>query len=144
MSQKRTRVLCVDDSVDLTRATGKLINTQADLENAGALHSADGLLEEVKRRRPDVVLMDLTMPGPPPIEAVAQLARQAPWCRVVVYSGHSDEELIDSAFRAGARAFTSKGKDPLEVLEVIRRVAAEPVNAAPGASGDRSSGGGAL
>jgi DNA-binding NarL/FixJ family response regulator len=96
------------------------------LEDIGALPTADGLLEEVERRRPDVVLMDLTMPGTPPIEAVAQVALRAPWCRVIIYSGHTDDETIESALRAGARAFTPKGDDPLHVLSVIRRVAAEP------------------
>jgi DNA-binding NarL/FixJ family response regulator len=98
MGEKRTRVLCVDDSVDLTGATGRLINTQADLEDAGALHSADGFLDEVERRRPDVVLMDLTMPGPSPLEAVASIVQRD--------------------------ALVPRGR---LVLAVIRRVSAEPV-----------------
>jgi two-component system, NarL family, response regulator DesR len=141
MCQKRTRVLCVDDSVDLTRATGKLINLQPDLEDVGALESADGLLDEVARRRPDVVLMDLTMPGEPPLEVLAQIVQQAPWCRVVVYSGHTDDETVDSAFRAGASAFARKGTDPMQVLAVIRRVAAGSCELGPRSARDGESGG---
>lgn len=123
MSGKPIRVLCVDDSNALTKALGQLIRTQPDLEDAGALPNADGLLAEVEQRKPDIVLMDLTMPGVPPLEAIRELAERAPWCRVIAYSGYSDAETVNLAIDAGAWKCISKLTEPQQILESIRLIA---------------------
>jgi DNA-binding NarL/FixJ family response regulator len=126
MEQVRTRVLCVDDSVDLVVMLARMINGQPDLENVGGMASADGLSDEVERRRPDVVVLDLNMPGSPPLAAIRELAVRAPQCRVITYSGHDDDATICAALDAGAWEHISKNRDPFDILHAIRRVAARP------------------
>ena len=121
------RVLCVDDSVSLTAAFEKLINLQPDMIGVGAVQSATDLLDALGRHRPDVVLLDMGMAGRDPIEAIADAARVHPGARVLVYSGHSDDELTGRAIEAGAWGYVSKHEDPQRVLGVIRRVAAGEV-----------------
>jgi len=120
----RIRTLYVDDSPDLVRLYTMLIGRESDLECAGSLPSADQLVEEVVRTKPDVVILDLTMPGRDPLEAVRELAVVAPAVRVIAFSGHDDDDTIDAVFKAGAWDMVSKNEDPYEVLAAIRRTAA--------------------
>lgn len=119
----RIRVLCVDDSVHLTAAWERLINAQRDMELAGTLSSADTLLETAQGCRPSVVMMDVSMDGRDPLDALVDLCERCPEVRTVIYSGRSDPEIIDRAMQAGAVAFVDKAKPPSHLLEVIRRVA---------------------
>ncbi len=123
MDQQRIKVLCVDDSRRLTDAWTRLFGMQADLEVVGALPSADSLMEAVAARQPDVVLMDLTMGGRDPLDAVAELARIRPDVRVIICSGHSDPALTTRALDAGAWGCISKAQDPGRIMDAIRSVA---------------------
>lgn len=94
---------------------------QPDLESVGALGCADNLVEEVARHRADAVVLDLNMPGTPPLTALRELTERAPWCRVIVYSGHCDPDAREAVMNAGAFACVSKLHDPTDVLLAIRR-----------------------
>jgi DNA-binding NarL/FixJ family response regulator len=123
------RVLCVDDSVDISELIGRVIRDQPDMELVGALASADNLTEECARVRPQVVLLDLHMPGTPPLEALKELSAAAPAVRVIVFSGLDDGETVDRRVRAGAWGLVSeKWQRPDAVLDAIRRVAAGEVS----------------
>lgn len=119
----RIRVLCVDDSTHLTAAWTRLINAQPDMELAGTLSSADALIATAEDCRPSVIMMDVSMDGRDPLEALVELRARCPDVRTVIYSGRSDPEVVDRAKRAGAEAFVDKAKPPAHLLEVIRRVA---------------------
>ena len=92
----------------------------ADLECVGELDCAEALVERVVQRRPEVVVLDLTMLGACP------LGRSVPWpsvfptCRVIAQSGHNDPETREEARRAGAWELVGKG-DLRDLLVVIRR-----------------------
>ena len=120
----RLRVLCVDDSLETTEMLSALIASQPDLEVAGTLSGVDSIVEEVKRRRADVVVLDLTMPGPPVLGAIRALQEQVPACRIVAFSGYSDPSIQGAAQRAGAREVVSKSGKIEDLLSAIRRVAA--------------------
>jgi DNA-binding NarL/FixJ family response regulator len=122
-SAHRTRVLCVDDSADIARMLARMVGQQSDLEDAGVLSSAEGLVEEAVRRRTDIVVLDLTMPGPPPLAAVRELVSRIPSCRVIAYSGYDDPETREEAASAGACELVSKHGEPGEILSAIRRAA---------------------
>ena len=122
------RVLCVDDSVDISELIGRVIRDQPDMELVGALASADNLTEECARVRPQVVLLDLHMPGTPPLEALKELSAAAPAVRVIVFSGLDDGETVDRAVRAGAWGLVPKVAATDAVLDAIRRVAAGEVS----------------
>ena len=118
------RVLCVDDSPDVIRMLQITIGREADLECTGALSSADHLIEKATADQPDVVLLDLTMPGRDPLEAVAEMARSMPDIRVLVFSGFDDQAHVDAVFQAGAWGLVSKNAEISAILAAIRQVAA--------------------
>lgn len=130
------RVLCVDDSRDITEQLGQCIAHQPDMESVGSLSTATNLQVELEKSRPDVVLLDMTMPGDDPLVALRELTDAARAVsggnasgggrravRVIVLSGRSDQEAVDSAVSAGAWGYISKGADIPVILEAIRDVA---------------------
>lgn len=117
----RVRVLCVDDSPDIARMLARIIGGEPDLEDAGVLHSAQGIVDKVLRRRVDVVVLDLTMPGPDPIAAIRALAERVPACRVIAFSGYDDDQTRDEVRRAGAWGLVSKSGEPGDIVTAIRR-----------------------
>jgi two-component system response regulator DesR len=119
----RIKVLCVDDSARLTAAWQRLFQRQPDLEMVASLPSADDLVATVKDRKPDVVLMDLTMAGRDPLDAMSELARVEPDVRVLVCTGLTDPVLVERAMDAGAWGFVTKVEDPDRIIDAIRRVA---------------------
>lgn len=135
-TQSRTRVLCVDDSHDLTAALAKLIGTQADLESAGSLHSADNLVCEVIERQAHVVVLDLGMPGVDPLDAIRELKTRVPPCAVIAFSGSDDQDTIELVKKAGACELVSKIAQAGVLLRTIR-VAAYQNNVPPEASHPR-------
>lgn len=124
----RIRVLCVDDSADIADLYATVISGESDMEVVGTLSSADRLSEEAVRVRPQIVLLDLTMPGKPPLDALSELGDVAPETRVIVFSGYDDPETKDQVFDAGAWELVSKHDDVSAVLAAIRRVARGDAN----------------
>ena len=122
-SVRITKVLCVDDSADIAGLCRRFVDAEPDMACAGVLESADALVERVLEARPDVVLLDLTMPGKDPLMAVRELAVAAPWCRVLAFSGYDDEERLMGIVEAGAWGLVSKDSDPARLVQAIRRVA---------------------
>lgn len=121
---KPVRVLWVDDSPDLLRVYSKLVQRTPDMEMAGTLTSADDLAAESSRLKPDVIVLDLTMPGKNPLRALAELTALDPDARTIVFSGYDDEATVREAMQAGAWGLVSKMVDgsPGDVLGAIRRV----------------------
>jgi two-component system response regulator DesR len=116
------KLLCVDDNAKLRSAWERLLGREKDLELVGVLSAADDLVKTACEKGADVVLLDLTMEGKEPLEAVAELARDCPWVKVVIYSGASTPELIDRAMAAGAWGYVDKLAEPASVIDAIRRV----------------------
>ncbi|MBC7772061.1 MAG: response regulator transcription factor [Pyrinomonadaceae bacterium] len=124
MPENKIRVLCVDDSDAITELFCLAITAEPDMIVAGTLSSADTLAEAAARQRPDVVLLDLTMPGKDPLAAVVELASACPDTRVIIFSGYDDPKTVESVMDAGAWGLISKNGDVVDVLAAIRRVAA--------------------
>jgi two-component system, NarL family, response regulator DesR len=121
------RVLIVDDWPDHSELCAILMQREPDLEVAGRLDRADELVATCKKVAPHVVLLDVRMPGMPPLEALRQLTKEEPACRVIVCSGLDDPRTIDEAFAAGAWGFVAKHKEFPALLDAVRRVAAGEV-----------------
>lgn len=111
-------MLFVDDHRYILESLVLCIELEPDMTSVGCLNTADHLAEEVKKLRPDVVLLDLTMPGKAPLEAL----REVNGTPVIVFSGHDDQDTLDSAAEAGAKGFLSKGAEVVLMLEAIRAV----------------------
>lgn len=124
MQERPIRVLCVDDN----ELIGDAIEIKLSLHPAsefqwlGQLHTATGLLNEVMQRQPDVVLLDIDMPGEDPIEALRRLTEFVPHVRVLMLTAHVRRELIERAIEAGAWGYLSKYSGGESIVEAIQSV----------------------
>lgn len=118
-----TTVLLVDDSPDILSSLEMILDDESDLSCVGTLRSADELVSQVATQQPQVVVLDLTMPGRPPLEALVELRDRFPKTRVIVCSGYDDPATLDAVTDAGAWGFVNKHSDPDEILAAIRAVA---------------------
>lgn len=121
-SATESSVLVVDDSDDLASILVAMIESQSDLSCVGRLSSADRLLEEVNAKKPSIVVLDLTMPGRNPLDAMAETASACPESRFIVLSGYDDPDRIDEAVDHGAWGFVSKNGDFEQLVAAIRTV----------------------
>jgi DNA-binding NarL/FixJ family response regulator len=116
------KVLIVDDSYLIASLFGKLIDEQEDLRCVGTLPCADQLSSAVESLQPDIVLLDISMPGRDPFDAARELTAVHPEVRVVGFSGYDDPQTMKSLAQSGGCAFVSKADGPQNMIEAIRRV----------------------
>ncbi|HEY0561387.1 MAG TPA: response regulator transcription factor [Frankiaceae bacterium] len=128
------RVLVVDDHALVRRGLSDLLGAAADIELVGALD--DGLRAEagVREHRPDIVLMDLSMPGLDGIEATRRVLAAAPDTKVIILTSFSENARILAALEAGAVGYLLKDAEPDDVLRALRDAAAGGVPLSPRAA----------
>ena len=129
MSDLRIRVVIVDDHAMLRAGLEQLLAGEPDLEVVGTASSGSGAIEVVRELRPDVVLMDLQMPGVDGVSATETIVGEG-LADVLVLTSYSDAERIVAALDAGALGYLLKDAAPDEVLRGIRAVAdgESPIN----------------
>ncbi|MGI8429020.1 MAG: response regulator [Solirubrobacteraceae bacterium] len=119
-----TRVLIADDD-DLMRAgLVELLSSDPTIEIVGEASTGREAVERALRRAPDVVLMDVRMPGLDGIAATRELLRAAPATRVVILTTFEQDDYIFSGLRAGASGFLLKRTRPEELIAAVHTVAA--------------------
>jgi len=120
---KKIKVFCAEDEAVIAMDLQEAINEQPDMNCVGWLPRADRLPEEVAQKQPDVVLLDLTMPGRDSLDALTEMAAACPNSRTIVFSGYADQALVDRAVQAGAWGYVVKNGDISQVINAIRQVA---------------------
>jgi DNA-binding NarL/FixJ family response regulator len=126
-----TTVLLVDDQALLRMGFRLVIESEADLDVVGEASDGAVALEQVCALAPDVVLMDVRMPGMDGIEATRRIAAEHPTSRVLVLTTFDVDEYAFEALRAGASGFLVKSAEPAELVDAIRIVAAGSSVVAP-------------
>ncbi|MFS0700744.1 response regulator [Cellulomonas sp. 179-A 4D5 NHS] len=126
-----TTVLLVDDQALLRMGFRLVIESEPDLEVVGEASDGRVALDQVAALRPDVVLMDVRMPGMDGIEATRRLALEHPGSRVLVLTTFDVDEYAFAALRSGASGFLLKTARPEELVEAIRTVASGTSVVAP-------------
>jgi two-component system response regulator DesR len=121
MRHNPIKVLCVDDNDLVAEAIKTNLRSAGGFRWVGHLEKADELPQRVARDHPDVVLLDIDMPGRDPFEAVAELTRTSPETHVLMLSALVRSDLIDRALDAGAWGYLSKN-DSSTLVSAIRRV----------------------
>jgi len=124
MSLRTIRILSVEDHAFVAESLKTRLEMEPDFEVVGMLGSADTLVSEAKRLRPDVILLDIEMPGQDPFEAIDDLKRRGLDSKVVMLSAHVRDHFINMAVDAGAWGYFYKGDDPGDIVAGIRRVMA--------------------
>jgi two-component system, NarL family, response regulator LiaR len=117
------RVLIVDDHAVVREGLRTFLELQDDMQVVGEAGDGDDAVAVAERVLPDVVLMDLVMPGVDGIEAMRRLRRQVPSARAIVLTSFVDEERILPAIRAGAAGYLIKNVDPQELARAVRMAA---------------------
>ncbi len=127
MTPEPVRVLVADDHPAFRAGLQLMLAEAADVEVVGLAEDGLQAVELAEPLRPDVVLMDLRMPGLDGIEATRRLLRLRPGVGVVVLTMFEDDESVFAAMRAGARGYLLKGAEQDEILRAVRAVAAGEV-----------------
>lgn len=119
---RKIGVLLVDDHPVVRLGLRALLDGEADLEVVGEAGDGPGALERYQALRPDVVLMDLRLPGVDGPESIAAIRRHDPEAKIIVITTYDGDEDVFRAVQAGARGYLLKGTFPEGMLEAIRHV----------------------
>jgi DNA-binding NarL/FixJ family response regulator len=122
MTEPRIRVLVADDHPVVRDGLIAVLGTQADLELVGEAASGAEVVEKALELRPDVILLDLEMPGPGGVETVRRLQADAPEIRILIFTAFDRDEQILESLRAGASGYLLKGAPRQELFRAVRVV----------------------
>ena len=116
------RVLIADDHAILRKGIRALLKTEPDIEVVG--ETGDGLetVTEAEALRPDVILMDLVMPGMDGIEATRRITAEQPGVRILVLTSFAADDKVFPAIKAGALGYILKDSGPAELVQAIHQV----------------------
>jgi len=127
----KLRVLIVDDHALVRAGIRSLIEGQSGFEVVGEAAQGDEVLGKVIQLQPDVVLMDIAMPGMNGIEATKLLKREFPHIHVVILTMHDDEEFFFTLIREGASGYILKDSEPEQLVSAIRNAAKGQIYLSP-------------
>lgn len=116
-------ILIVDDHPIVRQGVQTLLDMYSDLQVVGEAESAEAALPLVEELVPDVVLLDLVLPGMNGVEATRQMKRISPRTQIVVLTSYAEDEHIFPALRAGALSYLLKDIRPRELAESVRKAA---------------------
>jgi DNA-binding NarL/FixJ family response regulator len=131
-SASTIRVLIADDHAAFRSGLRALLATAADIEVVGEAASGVDAVAEAERLQPDVVLMDVNMPGIDGVEGTRRIVDASPHVAILVLTMHDDDETVFEAVRAGARGYLLKGAQRVELVRAIRAVASGEAIFGPG------------
>lgn len=115
-------VALVEYDPGLRDQLAQVLNSAPDIRCVGAFASAEEALEKIPSRRPDVIFMDIKLPGMSGIECVARLKQVMPPLQIVMVTVYEDSERIFRALKAGASGYLLKSSPPEQLLEAVRDV----------------------
>jgi two-component system response regulator NreC len=114
------RVLVVDDHTLFRQGIVGLLDSQPDIEVVGQASDAQGAMEAALRLLPDVLLLDVTMPGISGLDAAGEIKRRCPSVQILILTIHDREDYLYRALRAGASGYVLKGADIHDLLIAVR------------------------
>jgi DNA-binding NarL/FixJ family response regulator len=118
------RILIADDHAIVRQGLKLLIDSQPDMKVIAEAASGDAVLAQAAAVKPDVVIMDISMPGINGLVATRTLKQRQPYTTVVALTRHEDRTYLEELLRAGASAYVLKQSPPTEFLRAVRAVAA--------------------
>ena len=116
------RILTVDDHPLLREGIAFLVKSQQDMELVAEASDGEEAIEQFRRHRPDVTLMDLRMPNLNGTEAISRIRNEFPDAKIIVLSTYAGDVQVLKAIKAGARGYIVKGHVHRELLDAIRSV----------------------
>jgi DNA-binding NarL/FixJ family response regulator len=117
-----TKVALVEDSAPMRRNLERMLRRASGVRCVCACGTAEEALEQVPRTQPDVVLMDINLPGATGIDCTGRLKRQMPALQVIMLTVYEDTNSIFSALKAGACGYLLKRSSPTQILDAITTI----------------------
>jgi DNA-binding NarL/FixJ family response regulator len=122
--QNPLRILVADDHAIVRQGLKLLIDSQQDMQVVAEAADGHAALEQAEALKPDIVVMDISMPGMNGLTATRTLKQRQPTITIVALTRHEDETYLEELLRAGASAYILKQGAPADFLQAIRAVAA--------------------
>ncbi|MDT8446391.1 MAG: response regulator transcription factor [bacterium] len=119
------KILLADDHKIMRDGMTLLMQREGDLEVVAEADDGEEAVRLAYQTRPDVVLMDINMPGMDGIEATRKILAELPEARVIALTSHTEGKMVQEMFRAGALAFLGKNCSNQEILDAVRSVMTE-------------------
>ena len=118
----KARLLVVDDHAFMRAGTKAVLSMQPGFEVIGEAEDGEEAIARCRELRPDLVLMDISMPGMDGIEATRRVKAEFPETSVLVLTAHADQDILLDAVKAGAAGYVLKDSKPARVVEAVRAV----------------------
>jgi len=128
-------VLLVDDHKIMRDGIKAILSRGSDFRVVGEAENGTDAVQSSKRLRPDMVIMDIGLPGLNGVETTQEILRFHNQCKIVILSMYDDENSVVGAIRAGARAFILKRASDMDLVDALRLVAAGGIYLSPQVSG---------
>ncbi len=116
------RVLLIDDHPIVHDGVSAVLRAESDIRVVGSAETLDRAVTQIHREMPDVVLLDLRLPGEEGVTGVRRLIASFPDLRVIVFTAYDVDEFVFGAMQAGARGYLLKGSPAPELVRAIRHV----------------------
>ena len=115
-------VYLVDDQAMIRAALRSMLSQRPRFEVLGETGDARKAVEEIQRLRPNVVVLDITMPGLSGLDAIPLIRKASPRVKILMLTHHEGETFVEQALRAGAEGYLSKDSEPAELMLAIEAV----------------------
>ena len=119
----KLRILLADDHETVREGLRMIVNAQPDMQVVATAGDGRDAIAQAKKISPDVVIMDISMPGLNGLAATSQLTERVPATKVLTLTRHADSSYLQQLLRAGASGYVLKQSRPAELLHAIRSVA---------------------
>jgi DNA-binding NarL/FixJ family response regulator len=113
-------VIVVEDDTGLREQLLKILASASDIKCLGAFSSGEDALPEILHKKPDVVLMDIRLPGMSGIQCVSEIKKVIPELQIIMVTIYEDSERIFMALKAGANGYLVKSSPPEQLIDAIR------------------------
>jgi DNA-binding NarL/FixJ family response regulator len=117
------RLLLADDHATVRQGLKLLIDSQPDMRVIGEATDGQHVIEQARALQPDIVIMDISMPGINGLTATRTVKREHPHISIIALTRHDDQSYLDELLRAGSSGYVLKQSAPTELLQAVRAVA---------------------
>lgn len=118
----KRKVFIVEDDKELRASFAHIVNNSDKFVAIGAYKDAEDAIREIRQKKPEIILMDIEMPGMSGVEATAFIKEQYPHIEVIMVTVYEDNELVFNALKAGASGYITKSANYLELLSALDEI----------------------